>query len=115
MARYTAKEIRSRADEFKEYLDNPNHFAVKEIDDDSRVLMEMLYQAAALQEREEREKRYEYGVCPAGEKGFFQSRTAAELERLMLSQGGFEYPIVRREVGEWEEVWFGDGDQDSSL
>lgn len=43
---YTAQEMRSKADEFKEYLDNPNHFAVTEFDDESRVLMEMLYQAA---------------------------------------------------------------------
>lgn len=103
--RYTADEFRQIADAFEPLgVVARIHNGIVEREIFARDIVAMLRHAADLQEREEREKRYEYGVCPAGEKGFFQSRTAAELERLMLSQGGFEYPIVRREVGEWEEV-----------
>lgn len=53
---------------------------------------------------EERERKYEYGVLPIGINGVYQTRTAAELQQLILKQHGFQYPIVRREVGEWEEI-----------
>ena len=66
---------------------------------------EMLRQAADAMEREsKREKKYEYGILPCGTNGVYQTRAAAELQQLILEQSGYKYPIVRRKVGEWEEV-----------
>lgn len=109
MARkYTAQEMRSKADEFKEYLDNPNHFAVKEFDDESRVLMEMLRQAAVLQEREEmRERKYEYAILWDYDDSLFEASIFHEYIKRRMDEMNADGPVchlVRREVGEWEEV-----------
>lgn len=65
----------------------------------------MLIQAADdLEGEAKREKKYEYGVLPPGINGVYQSLSAAELKASMLKCEGYQYPIVRRSVGEWEEV-----------
>ena len=90
--RYTAQEMRVRADYLEVALADAKTAA-------------MLRQAADMMEREEkREKKYEYGILPCGTNGVYQTRVAAELQQLILEQSGYKYPIVRRKVGEWEEV-----------
>lgn len=65
-----------------------------------------LAEAADLQERKEkREKKYEFSVYPPEVNGAFQYRTSAELKAAMRELAGLGAGIiVRREVGEWEEV-----------
>lgn len=55
-------------------------------------------------EREKREKKYEYSVHPADVYGVFQHRSAAELNVKTLKTIGIRAHLIRREVGEWEEV-----------
>ena len=59
-----------------------------------------------MMEREEkREKRYEFSVHPPEANGVFQYRAGAELMAFIKKQDGCgEGTIVRREVGNWEEV-----------
>ena len=84
----TAQEMRIRADYLEVALADAKTAA-------------MLRQAADMMERE---KKYEYGILPCGTNGVYQTRAAAELQQLILEQSGYKYPIVRRTVGEWEEV-----------
>lgn len=53
----------------------------------------------------EREKKYEFSVYPPEVNGVFQYRAGAELKAFMLKLAGYrDGTIVRRSVGEWEEV-----------
>lgn len=52
----------------------------------------------------EREKRYEYGIPPVLIYGIYQTLSAAEMQKALLERSGYPYTIVRRKVGEWEEV-----------
>lgn len=72
-------------------------------------LRSMLRQAANAMERKKkrekkREKKYEYSVHPADVYGVFQHRSAAELNVNFFKALGVRTHLVRREVGEWEEV-----------
>lgn len=103
MARYTAEEMRDVAltlEAFRMFKD-PDY-----IDDYLTKAQSMLRQAADMMEREEkREKKYEFSVYPPEINGVFQYRAGAELNAFMLKQNGDrDGTIVRREVGEWEEV-----------
>lgn len=98
---FTAQEMR----ELAEMIDHGGAFALT---DPSAVEanVAMLRQAADNLEREEkREKKYEYGVLPCGINFVYQTRAEADHKQAVLEQSvGFQYPIVRREVGNWEEV-----------
>lgn len=88
---YTAQEMREEANKVTRY--------------DFYVASDMLQQAADMMEREaKRDKRYEYSVHPADVYGVFQHRSAAELNVKTLKTIGIRAHLVRREVGEWEEV-----------
>lgn len=50
------------------------------------------------------EKKYEYSVHPADVYGVFQHRSAAELNVNFFKAIGVRAHLIRREVGEWEEV-----------
>lgn len=83
MKMYTAQEMRVRADYLEGALADAKTAA-------------MLRQAAGAMEREDREKKYEYSVVLSG----FVSNMHDE--DYPSTSGNI--PIVRREVGEWEEV-----------
>lgn len=92
MKRYTAQEMRVRAN----YEESANA---------NTKTAAMLRQAADMMEREEREKKYEFAVNPPEENGVFEYLAGAELMAHMLKLNGCsDGTIVRREVGEWEEV-----------
>lgn len=104
--KYTAQEMRDRANEFDEYLNSTSHFAIEEIDEDARVLSAMLHQAADALEREKREKRYEYAVeyedlYHGGWSVYKNGLTLDEAQKWATESWS---RIVRREVCEWEEV-----------
>lgn len=85
----TAQEMRVRADYLEVALADAKTAA-------------MLRQAA---DDMERETKYEYSVHPPEVNGVFQCRAGAELKALMLKHAcNGDLTIVRREVGEWEEV-----------
>lgn len=109
--RYTAQEMRETADNVCADFT----FARVNVGSDARpVYMEikphevasMLRQAADDMEREEkRERKYEFSVYPPEVNGVFQYRAGAELKACILNLAGYrDGTIVRREVGEWEEV-----------
>lgn len=70
-----------------------------ELPETSRLIKDYL----ALREKK-REKKYEYSVHPADVYGVYQHRSAAELNVKTLKTIGIRAHLVRREVGEWEEV-----------
>lgn len=94
-AMYTAKEIREVS----------NRLLLEEgqtmlITDAADILSRV---ADALEIEEERSKTYEYSIsnlCGA----VFGSLTAARLKMAMVEFEGRDCRILRREVGEWEEV-----------
>lgn len=95
--RYTAKEMRERAEIIENaFLDMPT--------------AEMLRQAADMMEREEkREKNYEYGIryCVDDGSVFEDERHFDSLKDAKDNadvSGYDELKFDRREVGEWEEV-----------
>lgn len=89
---YTAREMREQA----EYEESVNG---------SVGTIEMLRQAAdAMERKKKREKKYEYSVHPADVYGVYQHRSAAELNVNFFKALGVRAHLVRREVGEWEEV-----------
>ena len=92
--RYTTQEMRVRAN----YEESANA---------NTKTAAMLRQAADDMEREEkREKKYEFSVDPPEINGVFQYRAGAELKALMLKHAGvIDVAIIRRKVGDWEEVW----------
>lgn len=70
-----------------------------------RTVAGMLQQAAEVMEREEREKKYEYSVKEFG--GYVQPLHEDSVSLSFLDGraiGDENYVIVRRVVGEWEEV-----------
>lgn len=68
------------------------------------VSADMLLQAADMMEREEK-RDYEYSVYPPEVNGVFQYRAGAELKAFILKLAGCgDGTIVRRSVGEWEDV-----------
>lgn len=100
---YTAKEMSDTA------MDIEAHVVMGSIDAfDSTLIraMNMLRQAADLMEREEkREKKYEYGVMSNSRcEGVYDSHLHARLKMDLLHICKKECDLVRREVGEWEEV-----------
>ena len=96
MKRYTAQEMREVAKSLSSSEVNLNF--------DKRDIASMLRQAA---DEMEREKKYEYGVkiCFESEEHYaldlYDDLEAAK-EMAELTKGKRE--ILRREVGEWEEV-----------
>lgn len=111
---YTAQEMRETADFFyrnaemvrRKVLSNAILANIHEV-------IPMLHQAANAMERKKkrekkREKKYEYSVHPADVYGVFQHRSAAELNVNFFKAIGVRAHLVRREVGEWEEVKDGD-------
>lgn len=102
MKRYTAQEMREAA---KDIEANLVMSPLSEMDDVTYRSIAMLRQSADDMEREEkREKKYEYGVIPHGVYFVYQTLAEAEHKQAVFEQAGFQYPIVRRSVGEWEEV-----------
>lgn len=104
---YTAQEMRAMADKL------PDDYSFADIvssDGDKQLfsmgcLSSMLRQAADIIEREaKRDKKYEYSVHPADVYGVYQHRSAAELNVEVLKTTGIRAHLVRREIGEWEEV-----------
>lgn len=82
----------------RRYGDVPPHIGEDDICDRCEI-------AEHLRREELERKRYEYSVYPPEVNGVFQHRTEAELKALMLKQIGYRgKTIVRREVGDWEEV-----------
>ena len=109
--KYTAQEMRDLADRMFDY--RKDAFGLELYDcrsnsvdcDATHDVICMLRQAADMMEREEREKKYEFSVNPPEANGVFQYRAGAELMAFMLKHTGEEDgTIVRREVGNWEEV-----------
>lgn len=101
MTRYSARDMRDTA--FRLISE------IGFVDDSVEAIVSkaerMLIQAADdLDGEAKQEKKYEYGVLPAGINGVYQSLSAAELKASMLKCDGYQYPIVRRQVGDWEEV-----------
>lgn len=105
---YTAREMRNRANEFYEYLNNEDHFAVKEIDNDARMLADMLRQAAeALESEEKRKASTTTDYSFVDESGFRVSYLYDSVEtakRRAIELGYNAKYFIRREVGAWEEV-----------
>lgn len=114
---YTAQEMRDKATELQESADEISRDAVEEggctwkplCKSDAceiATIANMLRQAADLMEREEkREKKYEYGVMSNSRcEGVYDSHLHARLKMDLLHICKKECDLVRREVGEWEEV-----------
>lgn len=105
---YTAQEMRDFADAIAGDLCNNGHRSVAYTYGDLIPVIEALRQSADAMEREEREdkreKKYEYSVHPADVYGVYQNRSAAELNMKVLKTMGIRAHLIRREVGEWEEV-----------
>ena len=79
-------------------------FDVKEVGEAIDEAINMLKHVDMMEREESREKKYEYGVIPHGVYFVYQTLAEAEHKQSVLEQAHFHYPIVRREVGEWEEV-----------
>ena len=97
MAKYTADEMREIADELG--LVNDEHH---------RKASAMLIQSADLMEREdEREKMYEYAVLWDYDNNLFVKSTDYSYIKQKMDEvnaDGSVCHLVRRAVGEWEEV-----------
>lgn len=102
MAKYTAKEMREVADNLDSIYVAPECEDKKEQYGYLSIASMMLSQAA---DAIEREKRYEY-AARSNYDGFVdpehcdESELSANFSCLKCD----EYTVVRREVGEWEEV-----------
>ena len=95
MRRYTAQEMRKVAKSLSSSEVN--------LCFDKRDIAAMLRQAADDMEREKREKKYEYAVKESGSHILpVHSDYANPFDG--LARGDDHCAIVRREVGEWEEV-----------
>ena len=92
MKRYTAKDMRAAA----------KSFACSEVSltYDKRDIANMFRQAADDMEREERERKYEYALV---KNGVMYNNHYCDFRSATLTRG-FGEKVVRREVGEWEEV-----------
>lgn len=108
---YTAQEMRAIADsdDFSAYgYDDPKYHAdpdCAEIDV-TQMVREMLRQAADVLEREKnRNKKYEYGYRSKVGKSVIvrEFDTKAEAVQELIGNWG-DGEIVRRSVGEWEDV-----------
>ena len=95
--RYTAQEMRDYADAIAGDLGDNDHGGVEYFYDDLIPVIESLRQAA---DELEREKKYEYGAFGR----VFSTLNAAMLYAEMNRARGVRPAVVRREVGEWEEV-----------
>lgn len=105
--RYTAQEMRSYADAIAGDLRDNDHGGVEYFYDDLIPVIESLRQAADAMERE---KKYEYKVLYCMHDGrVSDSITHTEdiqtaMDSLKVYSGHDDAHIVRRSVGEWEEV-----------
>lgn len=97
---YTAKKMR----EMVAGLENNLKWGMERVVIASSELIEMLRQAAEFMEREEKRKeKYEYAVKYIG--GYISDRARFEtLDDAKMCRNNLAYDIVRRPVGEWEEV-----------
>lgn len=106
-SRYTAQEMRDVADFYER-----NAYQVRAKVMSNSILanihesVAMLRQAADAMEREEREKKYEYAIewhNGVIERGTFnRARALSEVKGSNIH--GVVCKLVRREVGEWEDV-----------
>lgn len=97
---YTAQEMRAFADAIAGDLCDNGH-RVEYTYDDLIPVIESLRQAADMMERE---KKYEYGVR-IGENQIDCDRDYIfESKEYARTVAGDSLQVVRREVGEWEEV-----------
>lgn len=88
---YTAQEMREMATE-AEVIEVPDQFYGQ----DMNTIADMLRQAADDMEREGHEKKYEYAIK-------FADGTVSMLHEDVYAEGS-SLPLVRREVGAWEDV-----------
>lgn len=84
-SKYTAQQLREHA-EWQEKLYGPNY-----------IVADMLRQAADMMDQE---RKYEYGAFGR----VFSTLNAAMLYAEMNKARGIRPAVVRREVGDWEDV-----------
>ena len=108
---YTAQEMRELADAIAGDLCDNGHRSVEYTYDDLIPVIESLHQAADAMEKsleqhdnERRGKKYEYGVRIDGNKIDCDRDYIFESEQYARRVAGDYLQVVRREVGEWEEI-----------